>query len=143
MHAPASVVVGMRYSRVVSRVMAGIRYFSSTRSRAEVIRVSFNQRLVYKGMMPYFYHDSSTCVPLMPRLSVNFQSAPGTHYEHFLQGEKKLFQITVLCINLNDVHVHVTTALTTGEFVKELPNCLCHSIFLVQTMVEGVVKTLL
>ena len=41
--APASVVVGMRYSSVVSRVMAGMRYFSSTLSRAGVGNLKFSK----------------------------------------------------------------------------------------------------
>ena len=82
MHAPASVVVGMRYSRVVSRVMAGMRYFSSTRRRAEE-----TEHKLYHSNRRWFiviYHDSSTCGLLRPKLFANLQFFHGIHYEHSL-----------------------------------------------------------
>ena len=82
-HAPAPVVVGMRYSRGVSRVREGSRCFSSTLRRASmcacVSKRGRIQRTVRGKERKGIYHGPLACLLQAPRPSADFPPSLGTH----------------------------------------------------------------
>ena len=100
-HAPAPTVVGMRYSREVSRVIEGSRCLSSTLRRAVLCDGEREggggrgreggEECEEKGckcMGAVFYHGPSACLPPAPRLSADSPPSLGTPYEHSLHKTK-------------------------------------------------------
>ena len=92
-HAPAPTVVGMRYSRGVSRVKEGSRYFSSTLRRAMLYACAREgrkwewEKMCRGENVRRTYHGLLACPPLAPRHSANLQTSSGTLCVHSLQSE--------------------------------------------------------
>ena len=94
-HAPAPVVVGMRYSRGVSRAREERRCFSSTLRRAVLCACVSKGRLKYWGREEMkvrgwqgIYHGPSACLLQAPRLSADSPPSLGIHCECYLNAIK-------------------------------------------------------